>query len=252
MKRMPNITFSRESLEEITYTERFSKGGEAIICLSNKPNSLYKIFINPYTGEIIDMSDNKFKKIATIYQMGLDYSVRPLSTISMDGRLVGYEMSCNPLHVSMNEISLTPQQLIEILKRTKDALEYFESKDITYGDVKNNNILINRHTGQIEFCDMDNIRLGENPIDLMGKDLRQYVAKNGVLANADAYMHNLFALKELGFPTKYTTSEGVIMTLEKGEYPTEFEKFAHPIFEGMVNPESFNGEYAIQYIKKGR
>ena len=39
----------------------------------------------------------------------------------------------------------------------KKILEYYHSKDIIYGDVKDDNILINSVTGKISFCDMDNI-----------------------------------------------------------------------------------------------
>ena len=251
MRIMPNTRFSREELERIIFEERYAQGSEAIVCLGDNPYSLYKIFLNPSNMDIANMSDNKFKKIAALYRLRLAHSVRPLSTISVDGEVVGYEMTYNPNSIPITEANLQRKQMIKALKDTREALEYFSSKDITYGDVKNDNVLIDIHTGQIEFCDMDNIRLGDKPIDLMNSSLSRYVKARGAIdATADAYMHNLFALKELGFPSGYTTYEGIIMTLEKGEYPTKFKERARSIFESMRDPKTFNGQYAIQYVKK--
>lgn len=251
MKIMPNIRFSREELERIIFEERSGRGSEAIVCSGGNPYTLYKIFINSSNMDIANMSDNKLRKIAALYRLRLAHSVRPLSTISMDGEVVGYEMTYNPNYIPIAEATLPRKQMIKVLKETSAALEYFSSKDITYGDVKNDNVLIDIHTGQIEFCDMDNIRLGDNPIDLMNSSLSSYVKARGAIdATADAYMHNLFALKELGFPSGYTTYEGIIMALEKGEYPTKFKEKARPIFESMTTPQEFNGEYAIEYIKR--
>lgn len=63
-------------------------------------------------------------------------------------------------------------------------------------------------------------------------------------------MHNILTLKQLKFPYNYTTTEGVIETLERGIYPQGFEESAKSVFASMTTPETFNGEYAIQYIKR--
>ena len=67
MKLMPNINFTQYELNERLITDIYTKGGEAYICLSDNPQTLFKIFINPKTSEIAEMSDNKFKKIVSLY-----------------------------------------------------------------------------------------------------------------------------------------------------------------------------------------
>lgn len=251
MNLMPNINFSQQELNERVFTEMYSKGGEAYICLSDNPNTLFKIFFDPQTGEIVEMSDNKFRKITELYKKEIENSVKPLSTISMDGRLIGYEMTYNPNDLPLNCLGMDRKSSIDILKRTKEILQFFDSKDITYGDVKDNNVLVNIKTGEVKFCDMDNVRLGQYPIDLMGIDLKKYYQKRGIIDSAaDAYMHNLMTLKQLKFPSNYTFYSGILLMFEQGKYPHKFKLAARPIFESMINPEDFTGQYAIQYIKK--
>ena len=99
--------------------------------------------------------------------------------------------------------------------------------------------------------DIDNIQLGEYPIDLMGSDLKKYYQKCGVIdEKADAYMHNLMTLKQLKFPSNYTFYSGILLMFEQGKFPPKFKLASRPIFESMINPEQFTGEYVIQYIKR--
>lgn len=251
MKRMPNINFNYRDCCDIVYSQRFSMGGEAFICFSDKSNTLYKIFINPKTGEIIEMSDNKFKKIKSLYEKNLEHSVRPLATISVNGKLVGYEMTYDLMDIPLDQARLNRVQMIDALEDTKKVLLYFTSKDITYRDIKSNNILINRATGNISFCDMDNIRMGNYSMDLIGKDLKKYIQMHGGLdETAVAYMHNFLSLQQLGFPSKYTSYEGIILTLNNKVYPSDFDDKVRVILDSMTNPKEFTGEYAIQYVKK--
>ncbi|MDD5887886.1 MAG: hypothetical protein PUC82_00095 [bacterium] len=252
MKRLPNISFTPEELQNIVKTGLFNKeGGEAIVTFSLNPHALYKIFIDTNTGEIIEMPENKLKKLSQLFKLQLQNSVKPLSTITMDKKLVGYEMTYDEANLPIGLVKFTRKEMIEVLKSTKNILEYFSAQDITYGDIKNNNILINQKTGQITFCDMDNVRIATYPIDLMGKDLKKYTdIHQAVDRTTDAYMHNLLTLKSLGFPNPYATSAGIIMSLEKEEYPTGFKEKAKPILKSMLTPETFTGEYIIQYIKR--
>lgn len=251
MRLMPNINFTQYELNERILTDLYNKGGEAYICLSDNPDTLFKIFIDPQTNEIIEMSDNKFKKITTLYQEDISGTVKPLSTISVDGRLIGYEMTYSPNELPLNCLGMKRKESIEILKKTKDILQLFASKDIVYGDVKDNNVLVNIKTGEVKFCDMDNVQLGQYPIDLLGIDLKRYYQKRGIIdENADAYMHNLMSLKQLKFPSNFTFYSGILFMFQQGKFPPKFKPAARPIFESMINPQDFTGEYAIQYVKR--
>lgn len=250
MKRIPNIALTGETVKQITTTSQFNKGGEAIICLSDRPDTLYKIFINPSTGEIIEMSDNKLKKITSLFEMNPEYSVKPLSTITMDGRLIGYEMTYNRESRPLSVAKLDRTSTIEVLKRTKVALEHFASYDIVYGDIASRNILIDRNR-QIEFCDMDNVQIKDLPIDLQGKDLRRFTRAYGKTdEKADAYMHNLFTLQQLKYPTQNPTYEDIITALSEGPYPSNFKRGAIRVFDSMLDPKKFTGEYAVKYLKR--
>lgn len=107
MTRMSNIKVDQRTLQFLL-THRLNSGGEAIICRSFKPNILFKIMADskcqkycdsfgvPFCLDLIEMPDNKFNKIKKIYGMQLEHSVRPLSTISFSGRLIGYEVTYDP------------------------------------------------------------------------------------------------------------------------------------------------------------
>ena len=166
MQRLPNRELTLDEFFTISDESVFAKGGESVICRTDKKDTLFKFFVDQF-GNFIDMSDNKLQKIMALYQMNLSHSVRPVSTITVEKYLVGYEMSYNLNSIEFKKAGLDSERKIEVLERTKCILEYFASKDIVYGDVKSNNILLDQQTGEIEFCDMDNIQLGKYPMDLV-------------------------------------------------------------------------------------
>lgn len=251
MKKIPNIKLTIDEYMHITEEQRFSKGGESIICTSDKPNTLYKFFKNPENDFLIDMPENKEKKIARLYQIEPDFAVKPVSTISAGNYLVGYEMTYNPKLIPLKGARVSREEKIEILKKVKNALEYFKELDIVYGDVKSNNILIDPKTGEILFCDMDNVQLENYPIDLITIYVRHFTSKYGKIDHVvDAYMHNIMTLQQLGFPNPNPTYIDVIKTIEEKISPVGFAKEARAIFDAMATPETFTGEYAIQYIMK--
>lgn len=93
MKIMPNIKLTQEEYEQIATQNKIAFGGERIICKGENPNSLYKIFVEYDTITPVGMSDNKHEKIKELYQRQLEHAVQPLSTISLNGDLIGYEMT---------------------------------------------------------------------------------------------------------------------------------------------------------------
>lgn len=251
VENISNINLSLDEYFSIIENHQFAKGGESIICRPTTQDTLYKFFIKPNTGQIIDMPDNKVKKIKALYELKPQYMVQPLKIISTGSWIVGYEMSYNPDSISLSKAGLSRKEKIETLIQAKTALQYFASIGITYGDIKSNNILIDRNTGQITFCDIDNTKVGENPIDLVVEFLGHFSSKYGRIDSvADAYMHNILTLQQLGFPNNNPTYKDVVRTLEAGIYPKGFYQEARQIFESMTNPKNFNGEYVIQYVKK--
>lgn len=247
MQKMPNTNITKEDYEN--FQNNFcQRGGEGVICHKDG-TSLYKLFTDQ-RGNITSMSENKQIKIQRLYQKNLLYTVKPISTISFQGEIIGYEMTYNPYDYPLENMTLLDRKtLIKILKETKNALEYFASKDITYGDVTADNILVNIKTGAITFCDIDNMRVGTYQIDTLGSPLTRYYERTGIIdTKVDAYMHNLLTIKKLSCPNQYESE--IIKDLRREKYPTRFKQHAHKIFQSMTTPEKFNGEYVIKYVKR--
>lgn len=250
MKRMPNIKISPEQYASFISLEDNLKGGEGIICPSDNGDTLYKFFTDQ-RGNLCPMSDNKQKKVMQLYQRKLLYTVEPLATISCNGEIVGYEMTHDFDDNSLNDLCNVPRKnLIQYLRQSREILLYFASQDITYGDVTEDNLLINRKTGKVKFCDIDNMRVGSYPIDIKGYSLTKYYEKVGEIDEiADAYMHNFLTLRSLSYPKgRYDTD--IIYELRKEIYPSKYKLPAREILHSMTTPEQFKGEYIIQYVKR--
>ena len=262
MKRLPNINLDRKSVNKM-FMSQIASGGEAVICRSFQPTSLFKIFVKPkyykycdsfgvpLYQDLITMPENKLPKLEEIYQNELEHSVIPLSTVTMNGRLIGYEMTYDPDDKQLMGKTLPREELIHFLKQSKEILEYYKQHDITYGDVNANNLLINRKTGQAKFCDIDNIRIGQYPIDVMGRDLRIYTILRGLDDQADAYMHNIMTLSQLEKDCFGFCFEPVCRLVQK-DFSSELTEESKPILESMIEPGNFNGEYIVQYVKNKR
>lgn len=248
MRTLPNIVLTKEEYQQLL-KQKAMRGGEAIISTSGNPNTRYKLFMNQPLYES-PMNENKTKKIVELHRKNLPHLVQPLSTISYNGRMVGYEMTFDKFDRSLESLTHLPRKkLIKVLRQSKEILEFFATQDITYGDVTADNILVNIKTGVVTFCDIDNMQVGQNPIDIKGFSLSRYYSKTGIIdRKADAYMHNLLTIKKLSSPDKYEST--IMQELERGIFPTKFKQGAHPIFESMAHPQDFNGDYVIQYIKR--
>ena len=249
MKRIPNLNLTDEEYTNLIKSH-IARGGEGIICPGTRKDTLFKIFID-LSNKQTTMSENKERKISHLFQLDLNNLVKPLRTISYKGQIIGYEMSYDQCDISLEKLVLPRKELIEVLKKSKDALITLSKKDITYGDVTENNILYNPKSRTIKFCDVDNIRIGNLPIDIRGFSLNKYYYATGIIdEKADAYMHNLLTIRSLAYPCPITYDTEILTDLKKGIYPTKFKQHASSIFQSMTTPETFNGEYVIEHIKR--
>lgn len=264
MTLLRDIKLTSTEVDDLMKNQRFSIGGESVICHSDNPRTLYKIFAVPrYNRTIIEMPENKFSKVKELYQKKLKSSVQPVSTISMDGRLIGYEMTYDPSFISLEKANLSRKETIKVLKKTRDILLYFDSQDVTYSDIKSDNILVNPKTKEVMFCDMDNTRIGQYPVDIKCFNLMRFYEIYGKIDNVvQAYMHNLLTLEQLGFKDEMMITcdqlhggaaanyHNIVLALRRGERPTRFKQKAQETFDSMTSPTTFNGEYVIQYVKR--
>lgn len=243
MDRLENIKLSKKEAYQLIKKSFFSSGGEAVICRTDNSNTLYKIFFKGNMYNVVTMGENKLRKIERIHQMKLDGCIKPLRTISMNGRLIGYEMSYDPDDLRYYPTIIRRAETISQLKETKRLLEYFCSKGVIYGDIAFRNILLNRKTGQIKFCDVDNACVCQYPMDLIPPRLRDYYDVCGLDERVHPYMHNVLTLE--AFNMNFSAHDNK-------KIETEFKKKTIPIIESMREPANFQGEYIIQYVKKRR
>lgn len=239
MKRLPNINLTYNDFYKIVSTQKIKEGSEGKICRSEKDNTLYKFFM--HNGILVGMSENKEKKIQQLYDLSLPYLTNPISTISMNGTLIGYEMIYDKRDIEFPPFRLKREALLHYLKETRKQLEFFTQHDIIYGDVAPRNILINHSTGEVKFCDVDNIAIGTLPIDIMSKTLREYHAVRGIDKQTDPYMHSIMTLHSFDLDEDYCSPE---------EFNYYFESSGEKILQSIRDKESYSGEYIIQYVKK--
>lgn len=239
MNLIPNIVLNENELKNIITYGRFATGGEAVICKGNNPNTLYKIFEE--RGIPKPMGENKQKKIIELYNKQIDYAVKPLSTISLNNIIVGYEMTEDYDFKSYKTYELKKDELIYFLKETKKILEYFTNKEIIYGDLEPRNILFNKNTGEIKFCDMDNIHIKNYTFDKLPNPLIEYENMRGIDYGINPYMHNLMTLRAFDLDIYFN----IMSSLRK-----LVNKKGRKILKSMINPLDFKDEYIVEHIKK--
>lgn len=249
MKRLPNIKLSDSELLLLIEDNKFDYGGEAIVCRNNNPHTLYKIFTHPDTDVASQLSENKLRKIEWLYQHGLEDTVLPIATLSNRGILIGYEMTFDEDDEALINSILTEEEKLHYLHKSSDILRYYHDLGIVYGDIKDDNVLINQRTKKAKFCDVDNMQIGNYPIDIMGHGLHEYFDEVGIIdEKADAFMHNLLFLEQL----KYNglSHKAILTRLKTNPYLVEFPEEAQRVISSLNNPKNFSGEYAISYVKR--
>lgn len=236
---IPNKQITRDEFYRLVDYQKLYSGGEANICEADTPFSVYKLFYHCSTP--VAMPENKVKKISRLYDEQVKHSVYPLCTISLDDVIVGYEMTSD-IDLNKAQINFLPfEEKKYFLEKTKEILEYFSSLGIIYGDVEPRNILFDRNTGRIEFCDMDNIAWDDLPMDLLPNHVVDYNAARPIDKNLHPYMHNLMTLKSFGIDQYWATPK---------ELRQHFKRPARKTIKSMKDPANFNNEYIIQYLKK--
>lgn len=238
MQRIPNIELNDEQITELTTEYKITKGGEATICEGITNGTIAKIFTKH--GLIIPAGDNKEKKIIELYTSQLEHSTIPVRTISYKGNIVGYEMTTSPFYNSYKRYTLTIEEQKQLLLKSKQVLEYFQSKGIIYGDIELRNILFNRETGDVIFCDMDNTQIRDLPMDIRPSTLEHYYLSRGMDEGVHPYMHNYLTLR-LYELDPYCSS----FSINK-----QFKRPSSKIAHSMKKPNNFIPDYIIKYIKK--
>lgn len=239
MKRMPNIELTEAQVYELIKKYKVNSGAEATICESDKSYTLYKIFTEH--GKIKPMGDNKEQKVNILFQTEYEYSNRPISTISCNGIIIGYEVSTDCEYDVYKLYQLSRTEIIQFLRETKKALEYFKNNGIIYGDIDPRNILFNRVNGKIMYCDMDNIQIDKYQMDKVPLELVPYKNIHGINEGTHSFMHNAMTLR--AFDQDY-------YCIRNYEIRKLFNRQAKKIILSMRDIPNYKDEFIIEHIKK--
>lgn len=241
---MENLELSEKALENIRL-ELKSLGSEAHIYKATN-HSLYKIF-----GDVVKTRlKNKEKKIELLHEMQISFFKNPIRTLTLEGEFIGYEIEWDQQDRAWWEYSLTKRDKIELLRELKEKLKFLSNKKIIYGDLKDDNILINKATGKLSFCDIDNIQIGNLRMDLVQRSLKPLCNKNSLYdENAHIYMHNIYTINELY--QKFDTYQSLLSYLQ--ETPLQgspFNERGNKIVKQLCQRKNISSDYLIDNLKK--
>ena len=188
-----NIKLSKKEVFALR-DKKINYGGESIIVRPNIPNTIYKLYRESVSQE---ERENKHKKLELVKERNLNFTTKPQSVITCEDKIVGHAYDYDKEDMPMLLFPLTTEEKISYLRRIKLILNYFKRNGIIFADLKCDNILINRVTGKIKFCDMDSIQI-DNLKTSINEEFLLQAFKDGLLdEKVHVYLHNLMIIDEL-------------------------------------------------------
>lgn len=241
-KTLPDIVLSKDELMQIKENlDNYHSGCEGIIIKGEDPRVVRKIFLydidETYTKsreQVEKMRQNKLKKIQILGNMHqLKNDLKVTRTISHEGIFMGYEMVSSQQLFPLDTNPLYVENLIPYLKRLRNILEDYHRHGIVFGDVKANNILQNQEFDIVSFCDIDNVQIGNLPIDLANFSIQRFQDEEGFVPEAvDHYMFNLLTLSELFYSSDFYRD--VEEKIKRGKFPDGLNKESYKILTKMA------------------
>lgn len=249
--QLPTIELNAKEILEL---EIINGGEEAVITKSHRPGTLYKMFDYDFLpdDELDEIYVNKENTLNYIFNMpNLEYSVLPLSRIVSYGEFIGYEMTYDSKDISLESALLCENDKIKALRRIQFILEYYFGRGIIYADVRSDNILINRLTKAIKFCDIDNVLVKSSKLDLLPKEAWEFIEKKEHIdSTVSMYMYNLLVFEQLAYHGE--NYQEILKTLKSGDIPNCFDNRVEQVINDMLEPREFQGESVLPYVKRVR
>lgn len=251
MMQLKNIELSDE---EVAYyiDNYFDYGSESTIYKASN-HQAYKIWRDDSAlskEKVRARNERKMQKIIRYHRKQIDYITQPLATLSNHGNCIGFAMDYSPDDDILLISPIERDERLEILRSLPEILDYFYNEGIIYGDIKNDNILVNRKTKSITFCDIDNSKVEDLPMDIQPEELESFIANYGQEDDKiHAYMHNLLTLEQLD--DEVCMYEEVIEKISQNEYHGLVAEPGKVLLKEMkkITPQ-YSGEYIVNYIKK--
>lgn len=257
MAQIKNIVLSTDELQHIKdNSSSYLKGAEGIIIKQPDRRVVRKILLSEIKEkdydpkEVEQTRENKRKKIIQLASMpDLLNELKVTATMTDEqGKFIGYEMTSPVELFCLDTNPLNPDEKLEYLKILKRRLQDFHSHGIVYGDIKESNVLVNYDQAIICFCDLDNVQLGFNNIDLLNFSLNIFSDENGYLEpGADVFMFNILTLNQLYYPN--LDYREVIEKIRKASPKTTAPKEVQKILRKMKRKSTqYDGGYLIDYL----
>lgn len=261
---MDDIYFdSKKDLEEIKQLYYWTYGGEGFICRipDGRRNILLKIFYDqcnrcPFPIKTIE---NKKRKIDILRSMTLPNKIQVEGRIFLQNEFIGYLVgeAMNYQDFSLN--TFTTFQKLEFLKKLRNQLERFHQLGIIYGDLKSDNVLSHYKNYRLGcLCDLDNMQVQGNPIDIMDNYVDEFLYQYGdVNEMLDWYAFNLLTIEIIFGLDKNSIAAYIETRSFMGHYrgsTSALREMQHitPQYEGnlLIDDPNFYKEVGIPYYKK--
>lgn len=253
-KILPDIKLSEDEYISMKKCSAYH-GSEG--CVIRDGDYAIKIFKNNFgkkdtCHEKIELTrENKFCKIKTLFRYGnlFDNEFYPLATYSYEGKFVGFHGPWLP-YSSMNFSTLNMREKIFYLKKIRQKLESFHEIGIVYGDIKDDNIFIDTSSKKVTFVDIDNMKIGAYPMDLMSNSAKNFIANYGkVDKKLDSYMMNLLTIDLLQHHSGWY--DEIIANLQLGFVPQKLDipQNKKLIYEMGHVGQSYCGGYLIDHVR---
>lgn len=256
MAQIKKIVLQQQELQSIKdNSSSYLKGAEGIIIKQPDRRVVRKILLSEIKPKDYDkdkvegIRESKRQKIESLSEMDLLNELR-ISAILIDEqeRFIGYEMTSPVELFCLDTNPLLPDEKLAYLRLLKHRLQDFHNHGIVYGDIKESNILLNKDQGIICFCDLDNVQLGFNTIDLLNFSLNIFSDENGYIQKgADVFMFNILTLNQLYYPN--LDYREVIEKVRRTNPKDSTSKDVQKILKKMKKKSTYyDGGYLIDYL----
>lgn len=251
-----NIELSQKEYGDLLFKKGI-RGGEANLVKDG--NYIIKVFnknfghkgYSPDSDRIEEIRENKFRKIESVFNFkdNLLDEIKPISTYSVNGKFVAYKMPYLA-YPMMSDDCFTREEKIYYLDKLKESLLRLHDQETVYGDIKGNNFFVNTSNGLVIPGDLDNMQIGDCPIDLMNGFAQEFVDNYGCVdEKLDSYMHNLYTL-EIAMDCNMFGYIEVFDRISMDDIPDGINK--EEVRELLDIDPSYDGGYLIDEIKRSR
>lgn len=199
-----DIHFNYEELEELDSNYFWTYGGEANLYRipNGKKNIVIKLFYSIESHRFIlspRIIQNKKYKVGVLQKSRIPNKIQVYGRIFFEREFIGYMLNEAMNFGDFYLNTFRSQEQLIFLRKLKHQLQRLHELNMIFGDLKGDNILIHQTNYKLGcLCDLDNMQIGDFPIDVMSNYVEAFLHRYGkVDENLDWYVFNLLTLETL-------------------------------------------------------